>query len=232
MRDSIVQVRDRVEAARQAAGREDRVVLELAVKTQSVATQVAAARALADLRLPIVLGHNRVQEARAASEALHRVPGCDVHLIGNLQANKVNQALRCVDCVETIDTVAIAERLDARARAPLPVLVEVNVSGETAKHGCAPREARDLAGLVASLAHLQLRGFMTVGAHVADERSVRQGFARLRRLRDAVLASGDAGTDHARELSMGMSGDFPWAIAEGATIVRIGTAVFGRRPPM
>lgn len=219
-----------MEAARQAAGRTDAVVLELAVKTQTVATQVAAAQALGDLRLPIVVGHNRVQEARAAAEALHRVPGCEVHLIGNLQANKVNQALRCVDWVETVDTVAIADHLDARAHATLPVLVEVNVSGESAKHGCTPREALDLAGHVASLPHLELRGFMTVGAHTPDERAVRSGFARLRRLRDAVLASGEAGTGAARELSMGMSGDFPWAIAEGATVVRVGTAVFGPRP--
>lgn len=119
--------------------------------------------------------------------------------------------------------------VNAGAIKPLGVLLEVNESGEASKSGCDPEMALDLAYAIAQCEGLQLQGFMTIGAHVNDERVIREGFAHLRSLRDIVLASGESGTQDAHTLSMGMSGDLQYAIEEGSTQVRVGTALFGER---
>ena len=121
----------------------------------------------------------------------------------------------------------LAERISARATDVLDVYVQVNVSGEETKHGVVPAQAVALAGTVAALPRLRVAGLMTVGARSDDEDVVRAGYALLRALRDEVVA---AGTQTATGLSMGMSGDLELAIAEGATLVRVGSAVFGARP--
>ena len=154
--------------------------------------------------------------------------GARIHLIGPLQSNKINQALACVDAVETLSSAELARRIDARATRPLPVFVQVNVSGEATKSGCAPDAVAPVIDAVSECANLRLAGFMTVGLNSTDEAPVRRAYARLRSIRDAAAAR--TGIDAASlELSMGMSRDMAWAIAEGATIVRLGTAVFGAR---
>ena len=188
---AIAEAIDRIDRARQAAGRSDRVALELAVKTRTPEECREAAQALSDLGQPILLGHNRVQEATATVEAIRQVPGAQIHLIGPLQSNKINQALACVDAIESIDSALLVQKIDSRLDRELPILIEVNVSGEDTKHGCSPTDVPALIEAVSSSAHLSL----------AD----------------------------ALELSMGMSNDLEWAIAEGVTIVRVGTAVFGAR---
>jgi pyridoxal phosphate enzyme (YggS family) len=230
---SLTAVRQRIEDAATAAGRHPLDVrLLLAVKTQPVEAIRAALDAGANL-----LGHNRAQELVATGPALAEpgVPAHAMHFIGHLQSNKVNQVLRWATCVETVDSVRLAERLDqAVARAagePLDVLVQVNTSGEASKAGVDPMHARELALAVGHLAHLRLRGFMTIGAHTPDAAIVRRSYDRLAEVRAEVLASGAPGTADATELSMGMSGDLEIAVAAGATIVRLGTAVFGARPP-
>lgn len=109
------------------------------------------------------------------------------------------------------------------------VLLEVNESGEESKSGCAPDQALELAEQIAALGGVELQGLMTVGAHVRDERRIREGFAHLRGLRERIQSLGMPGTARCVELSMGMSGDLEYAIAEGATIVRVGSAIFGER---
>jgi pyridoxal phosphate enzyme (YggS family) len=163
-----------------------------------------------------------------------------VHMIGHLQRNKINQVLATATGLETLDSLDLARaisdrcvrdgRVDDRA---LDVMVQVNVTGEESKSGVGPDAAVALATAVAALPGLRLTGFMTIGARLADagEEAVRAGFARLRAIRDEVVASGVPGTGTATELSMGMTGDLELAIAEGATVVRVGTAVFGPRPP-
>lgn len=227
LRGRLDAVRDQVAGACSRAGRDPgEVRVLLATKTQPV--EVVRAAVLAGARL---LGENRVQELVAkAPELVDLAP--ELHVIGPLQSNKVNAALRWAACVQTVATVELAERLSARSAAvgrDLDVLVQVNVSGEPTKSGVAPERAAELAATVAGLARLRLRGFMTIGANADEERRVRAGFALLREVRDAVVASGEAGTADARELSMGMSGDMAWAVQEGATIVRPGSAVFGAR---
>ncbi|HEY0118402.1 MAG TPA: YggS family pyridoxal phosphate-dependent enzyme [Cellulomonas sp.] len=234
LRARLAAVHARIDAAAVAAGRSPAdVALLLATKTQPadvVRAAVLAHRALGtDRRL--LCGENRVQElvAKAPELADLAVP---YHLIGPLQSNKVNAALRWADAIDAVDSLALAARLaDRRAARPadLDVMVQVNVSGEAAKHGAAPAAAVALALGVAGLAGLRLVGFQTVGALSADPSVVRAGFAALRAVRDEVVASGAPRTAGAAELSMGMTGDLELAIAEGATMVRVGTAVFGAR---
>lgn len=220
--------RARLDEAARSAGRDPADVrLLLATKTMSTAVVRAAVAAGATL-----LGENRVQEVLAKAPDLP--DGVELHLIGHLQSNKVNAALRWVSCVESVDSLDLAHRLSARCEATdreLDVMVQVNVSGEVSKFGVAPEDALTLAAQVASLPRLRLTGLMTIGARSPDDGVVRAGFARLRGLRDELVESGAPGTAGAHELSMGMTGDAALAVAEGATIVRLGTAVFGERPP-
>ncbi|WP_291815982.1 YggS family pyridoxal phosphate-dependent enzyme [Cellulomonas sp.] len=235
----LAQVQERVAAACAAAGRvTSEVQVLLASKTMDVATvraallADAAARAAGSATPPVLLGENRVQELVAKAPALVDLTPT-WHVIGPLQSNKVNAALRWAAAVESVADDALAQRLSARMQqrdVPLDVWVQVNVSGEASKHGARPDDAAELAARVAALPGLRLAGFMTVGARSDDERVVRAGFARLRGVRDEVVGSGAPGTAGAHGLSMGMSGDLEIAVAEGATVVRVGTAVFGSRP--
>lgn len=238
MRERLAAVRDRVRRACERAGRApDAVALLLASKAQPLAAVRSALEADAALRAadpaltPVLLGENRVQELVAKAPALADLDPA-WHFIGPLQSNKVNAALRFARCVQTVATPDLADRLAARATAlpaPLDVMVQVNVSGEPTKSGVAPAAARDLALHVAALPGLRLTGFMTVGANSPDELVVAAGYDALRALRDEVVAGGAPGTAAADGLSMGMSRDLELAIGHGATVVRVGTAVFGAR---
>lgn len=224
----IAAVRARISGAAEAAGRSpSEVRLLLATKTLPDDIVRAAVLAGADL-----VGENRVQELVAHAAAVADL-GPEVHLIGHLQSNKVTAVLHparaIVRCVESVDALALAQRLSRRCAdldRELDVMVQVNVSGEATKSGVPPEVAAELAAQVAALPRLRLTGFMTIGLNSPDAGAVRAGYSRLRQVRDAV------GHDlpGARELSMGMSGDLELAVAEGATIVRVGTAVFGGRP--
>lgn len=225
--DAVEQVHQRIATATDAAGRTDAVRLLLAVKTVD-AGRIREALATGEQ----LIGHNRAQELRAVEPELTDVAH-ECHFIGHLQSNKVNQVMAWADCVQSVDSLRLAERLDRAAGnrgRDLDVLVQVNTSGEDTKAGVAPVEAVALAEQVAALAHLRLRGFMTIGANTADQDAVRASYDALARIRDRVAGSGTPGTEGATELSMGMSGDLEVAIAAGATMVRVGSAVFGARP--
>lgn len=234
LRTRLAAVHARIDRATADAGRSPGdVTLLLATKTQDAATiraAVQAHRALAVGRR-LLLGENRVQELVAKGPDLADL-GLPYHLIGPLQSNKVNAALRWADAVDAVESLDLAHRLAERRSgryADLDVMVQVNVSGEATKHGVAPDEAVRLATAVAALDGLRLVGFQTIGAMSDDPLVVRAGFAALRAVRDEVVASGSPATAGAVELSMGMTGDLELAIAEGATVVRVGTAVFGSR---
>jgi len=173
-------------------------------------------------------GENYVQEAAGKIEAL---AGLDLewHLIGHLQSNKAKQAAALFDWVQTVDRMKLVDALSAHrpaARGALNVLVQVNIDDESSKHGCAPTEVPTLAQAVRAAPGLRLRGLMAIPAPHAEPSRRREAFARMRRLFDTV-----AGQDPAIDtLSMGMSDDLELAIAEGATMVRVGTALFGARP--
>jgi PLP dependent protein len=210
-----------------AAGRSGRapasVTLIGVVKTLPSETVAAAVQAgLQDL------GENKVQEAELHQQTIART-AARWHMIGHLQGNKAGKAVERFDLVHGVDDAGLAEALARRARAAgrtMPVLVEVNVSGEDSKFGVAPAGLPELLGAIAALEGLELKGLMTVGAPVARPEDAREGFARLRTLRD----EGERRLGRALpELSMGMSGDYEVAVEEGATMVRVGTALFGGR---
>lgn len=224
----IAAVRARVATAAEATGRSPSDV-RLLLATKTLPDDVVRAAVLAGAGL---IGENRVQELVAHAAAVADLRP-EVHLIGHLQSNKVTAVVHperpFVGCVESVDATPLAERLSRRCvdlDRDLAVMVQVNVSGESTKSGVPPEAAADLAAQVAALPRLNLTGFMTIGLNSPDAAAVRAGYARLRRVRDTVARE----LPDARELSMGMSGDLELAIAEGATIVRVGTAVFGARP--
>ena len=217
----------RISRACTAVGRDPRAVALLAVaKTWPVAAlrEAAAAGQRA-------FGENYVQEALAKVDALRSLD-LEWHFIGPLQSNKTRAVAEHFAWVHSVDRLKIAERLAAQRPAgmpPLNVCIEVNVSGEASKSGVAPGEAPALCRAVAALPQLLLRGLMTIPepATAADAKSaaVRRRFAQLRELRDEL----NAGGLNLDTLSMGMSHDLEEAIMEGATIVRVGTAIFGER---
>jgi pyridoxal phosphate enzyme (YggS family) len=173
-------------------------------------------------------GENYVQEAQAKQGALGSL-GLEWHLVGHLQSNKARDAALLFDWVQTVDRpklVAALARHRPEERAPLQVLVQVNVDDEASKHGCRPDEVPELAEAVAAEPRLRLRGLMAIPAPLADMARRRHAFRRMRLLFEQLRhAHPDIDT-----LSMGMSEDAELAIAEGATMVRVGTALFGARP--
>ena len=221
----IAAVRDQVGEAALAAGRRPDDVTVVAVSKTMTRAAVDEAFALG-LRC---FGENRVQEARDKfAEPLP--PGGSIHLIGQLQSNKARPACRLFDCIESVDRVSLVETLAQEARKAdrrMPVLIQVNVAGETQKAGCAPDEAMALAQQVVGTDTLRLDGLMTIAPLVADMEETRPIFRALRELRDRLQDRLD-GYD-LPVLSMGMSNDFAVAITEGATHVRIGRAIFGER---
>ncbi|HEV7892383.1 MAG TPA: YggS family pyridoxal phosphate-dependent enzyme [Pyrinomonadaceae bacterium] len=181
-------------------------------------------------------GENRVQEAEEKIEELSReassLAGARWHLIGRLQANKARRAAKLFDVIHSVDSAALAERLervceeDGRER--LDVLVQVDLAREAAKGGAGVDELPAIAETLKACTRLRFKGLMTLPPFYEDTRLVRPYFRRLRELRDGLRASGAFG-DEAGELSMGMTHDFEVAIEEGATLVRVGTALFGER---
>ena len=179
-----------------------------------------------------VFGENRVQEALAKmAKVAAEMPEARWHLIGHLQSNKANSAAEAFSLIESVDSVRLACLLDglaSRLGRRLPVLFEVNVAGEASKSGFSPDVFRDAISELLSCSHLEPRGLMTVAPLVEDAEQVRSVFRALRELRDEVCTR--CPSCGLRELSMGMTNDFEVAIEEGATMVRIGRALFGERP--
>lgn len=223
-------INERIAAACKRAGRDFFDVTLVAV-TKTVEPARIRQAIEAGVR---VLGENRIQEAAAKIPELAELTAAhqaEWHLIGHLQSNKARRAVELFSTIQSVDSLALATRLNGIASETgkrLPVFLEVNLAGETAKTGIAPEEVLPLCEQASKLAHLELKGLMAVPPFLEEPEQVRPFFRRLRQLRDQVWEAGLAGTQF-RELSMGMSNDFEVAIEEGATFVRVGTALFGSR---
>jgi len=217
IRRNVEGVQAAIERACRRCGRDPREVLLIAV---SKTVDLERIRLAVEAGVP-ALGENRVQEAKEKVATLgHPVPW---HLIGSLQTNKAKEAARIFDCIQSVDRLELAHELDRRAQAAGRVvdgLLQVNLGEEPQKGGLPPAEVKAVLDQVAALQGLRIRGLMAIPPLVPDAEAARPYFRRLRELRDAV------GLEH---LSMGMSGDFEVAIDEGATMVRVGTAIFGPR---
>jgi hypothetical protein len=220
---NLARVRQQIAASAARAGRDPASVRLVAV-TKTFPPEVLRAGYECGLR---DFGENRVQEFCDKLPQLH-LPDATFHLIGHLQSNKVHQAMS-FDWIQTVDSERLALRLQEAAGAvgkKVAVLVQVKLGEEPGKSGVPEQEGQPLAALVARLDQLELKGLMTLPPYTDDPEGARPYFRRLRLLRDRLR---DSGLPQVQELSMGMTHDFPIAIEEGATIVRIGTAIFGPR---
>ena len=223
--ENIQQVRARIAAACGQAGRDVQSVTLLCVSKTFGATAVREAHAAGERRF----GENYVQEGLAKIEALVDLrPGIEWHLIGPLQSNKTRVVAEQFDWVHSVDRLKTAQRLSEQRPATLPALnvcLQVNISGEASKSGLAPAEVAEVAHEVAKLPRIALRGLMAIPEPAGSFEDQRRPHRAVRQLRDALVRDGLA----LDTLSMGMSADLEAAIAEGATIVRVGTAIFGAR---
>lgn len=214
---NLASVRRRIAQAALRAGRDP-----AAITLVPISKGVEVARILAGCRAGIEhVGENRVQEAEGKFLEVSR-QGVKLtwHMVGHLQTNKVKTALEIFGIIHSVDSLRLAESLNRNALRPIPILLEVNVAAEATKSGFTIQELSAVTASIARLERLDLIGLMTVAPLVEDPEEVRPVFRRLRGLRDALGL---------RELSMGMTGDFEVAVEEGATLVRIGRAIFGER---
>jgi PLP dependent protein len=225
---NIEEIREKMAKAAARCGRSIDEILLLAV-SKTFPTELITRAADAGIRM---FGENRVQEAENKIPQVAGRPGMQWHLIGHLQTNKARRAAELFDVVHSIDSVKLASRLDQTslgAGKMLSVLIQVDLGGEETKFGADPAQIRDIVSAMPGFRNLRLDGLMIIPPLFENPDQVRPYFARLRKIRDELEAEqpGCLGMKH---LSMGMSHDFEQAIEEGATILRIGTAIFGKRP--
>lgn len=225
--NNLARVKMRIAKACEGIGRNpDEVRLLLATKTVSAQNIQIALEAGETL-----IGENRVQELKEKFEALAGLPH-EAHFIGHLQTNKIKDILKYnVSCIESIDRLDLAEKLHRRLifeQKTMNVFVQVNTSAEESKFGVDPEHAIALVAQISQLETLRIRGLMTIGLFSAETEKVRPCFKLLKKLQREISQLNIPNVDM-KELSMGMSGDLETAIEEGATIVRVGTNIFGRR---
>jgi pyridoxal phosphate enzyme (YggS family) len=220
LRENLAAVRRKIEAAAKRASRNPQEIKLIAVtKTHPVEILREALAAGAS-----VFGENKVQEAEGKIREIGRDKS-EWHLIGHLQSNKARKAVQIFDVVHTLDSIELAERLERicieENRESLSVLVQVDLAGEATKSGVSEKDLPSLFETLRGCLHLKLNGLMIIPPYFEDVEKARPFFRKLREIRDEILPGG--------ELSMGMSHDFEIAIEEGATLVRVGTAIFGER---
>jgi len=223
--DNLKMVTDRIASAAKRSGR-DLLSVKLVVVTKTV--DVDRIREAVDAGA-LILGENRVQEAKEKIEKLG--PIASWHLIGHLQTNKAKYAVKLFYLIHSVDSLELAKEIDKQA-AKLgkvqDVLIEVSIAGEASKAGVASENAVALVKGVAKLENISIKGLMTMPPYSASPEDSRPYFKKLRELSESISRENIPGVSM-NELSMGMSGDFEVAIEEGATIVRVGTAIFGER---
>jgi len=227
--DNIAGVRQRIVSAASRAGGDPNEIALMAVTKTQPAEHIREAYT-AGIRL---FGENRVQEFAGKAPVLTDLKDAEWHLIGHLQTNKAGKAAELFSAVDSVDSLRLAEKLNASARelgSKLPVLIEINIGGETAKSGVAPGsdELERLLLAALQLEQLQFRGLMSIPPFADDPQQSRPYFRRLRELRDQIAAR-KLEKISMNVLSMGMSHDFEVAIEEGTTCIRVGTAIFGER---
>ncbi len=226
MKKKLTAVLNRIENAARRSGRNPEDILLVTVgKTQPVDVIRQAIESGAG-----IIGENYIQEARDKFDALVHLPA-QWHFIGHLQSNKAKYAVRMFDLIHSVDSLKLATEIGKQAQKAgkvQKILIQVNISGEASKSGVSEDRASDLIHSISELPHLRIKGLMTMPPFFDDPDRARPYFAALRRFRDGIRTD-DMTDTSLKELSMGMTGDFEAAVEEGATLVRIGTAIFGER---
>ncbi len=232
--ENIKVVRDRIEVAVKRSGR-DPSEIKLVAVSKTVDIDRVKEAVIAGIT---ILGENRVQEAKGKIEAVNKLQTPDSrlqtiswHMVGHLQTNKAKTAIRLFDLIHSVDSLRLAEEIDRESRKAgkvQDVLVEVNLAGEETKHGVSEEGTISLLKEMSKLKNISVKGLMTMPPFSEDPEKVRPYFRRLREIRDNINELRVTGYE-LRDLSMGMSNDFEAAIEEGATMVRVGVAIFGER---
>ena len=222
--DNIVSIKSRIRAAAENSGRNpNEIKLLLATKTvlaQNIITAIRTGETL--------IGENKIQELKDKYEELKNTPH-QTHFIGHLQTNKIKEVIKYADCIQSVDRLELAEKLQKRLEfenRTLDVFIQVNTSYEESKFGISPENALTFAQQIKQLDRLNIKGLMTIGLFSAETEKVRKCFQLLKNIQLQMLEK-NLPID---ELSMGMSNDLETAIEEGSTIIRVGTAIFGKRP--
>ena len=225
--DNLTIIEERIANAASKAGRNAQDIKLIAVSKTVDAERIKQAIEAG----ATILGENYIQEARNKIKEIGQ--GARWDFIGHLQSNKAKYAVDLFEMIHSVDRLSLAQEINRVAEKKgkkVRILVQVNISGEETKSGINPQKVRTLIGEIASMSNLSLEGLMTMPPYFDDPEKARLYFTALRELRYTLLQESIGGVN-LQELSMGMSGDFEVAIEEGATMVRIGTAIFGERPP-
>jgi len=224
LKDTIKSIRSKIESAQKRGGFSHPVQLIAVTKTHpfSLIQECYDAGITA-------IGENKIQEASQKFESFESMQDITRRFIGHLQSNKVNKCLKMFDTIDSVDSLKLAKRISNAAlslKKTVPVLLEINTSGETQKHGFLPNQLDEIIECF-NETNIKIEGLMTVGPKTTEEKKTRDSFIQLRKMRDSI--SQLLNQPNLRELSMGMSGDYEIAVEEGSTMIRIGTALFGRR---
>lgn len=224
LKDTIKSIRSKIESAQKRGGFSHPVQLIAVTKTHPF----SLIQECYDAGITTI-GENKIQEASQKFESFENMQDITRRFIGHLQSNKVNKCLKMFDTIDSVDSLKLAKKISNAAlslKKTVPVLLEINTSGETQKHGFLPNQLDEIIECF-NETNIKIEGLMTVGPKTTEEKKTRDSFIQLRKMRDSI--SQLLNQPNLRELSMGMSGDYEIAVEEGSTMIRIGTALFGRR---
>ena len=224
LKDTLKSIQSKIESAQERGGFNHPVQLIAVTKTHPF----SLIQKYYDSGI-ISIGENRIQEASQKFESFNNMPNLTRRFIGHLQSNKVNKCLELFDTIDSVDSLKLARKISnaaLRLEKTIPVLLEVNTSGESQKNGFLSNQIDEI-GECFQESNIKIDGLMTVGPRTTDTEKIRESFIQLRELRDLINQSFNQ--PNMRELSMGMSGDYEIAAEEGSTMVRLGTVLFGRR---
>ncbi|MBU0529266.1 YggS family pyridoxal phosphate-dependent enzyme [bacterium] len=227
IKDNVEIVKERIANAQLRSGNITPIKIVAITKTHPASVILEIRKAGLD-----TIGENRVQEAEDKfPEIAEILPNITKRLVGHLQSNKINKALNIFDTIDSVDSLKLANKIGSKAvslNRTIPILLEVNTSGESAKYGFIPENIDEILACF-EIPGLEVQGLMTVGPLTSDTNRVRDAFISLRRLYNSIKSQTTKNVDKFTELSMGMSSDFEIAVEEGATMVRLGTVLFGQR---
>lgn len=227
IKDNVESIKERIVSAQQRSGNKRPIKIVAVTKTHPASIIPEARQAGLD-----TIGENRVQEAEVKfPEIAEILPNITKRLVGHLQSNKINKALNLFDTIDSVDSLKLASKIGKKAvslNRMIPILLEVNTSGESAKFGFIPDNIDEMLACF-EIKGIEIQGLMTIGPLTSDHKKTRNSFISLRELRNSIKNQLIKNVDNFTELSMGMSGDFEIAVEEGATMVRLGTVLFGQR---
>lgn len=227
IKENVESVKERIVTAQLRSDNKAPITIVAVTKTHPASIILEARQAGLD-----TIGENRVQEAEDKfSKIAEILPNITKRLVGHLQSNKINKALNLFDTIDSVDSLKLASKIGKKAvslNRTIPILLEVNTSGESAKFGFIPDNIDEMLACF-EIPGIEIQGLMTIGPLTSDIKRIRRAFIILRELRNSIKNQLKKNIDKFTELSMGMSGDFEIAVEEGATMVRLGTVLFGQR---